>query len=107
MVRATTPNFTLRIKSDKLDLNKVKDVYVTIKQNNLEYDLTGESLTIDKNKINCYLTQEQSLALKEEQDAKVQVNWIYFAEDGVTILRGATKTKKIEITEQLLRRLLE
>lgn len=107
MVRATTPNFTLRIKSDKLDLNKVKDVYVTIKQNNLEYDLTGESLTIDKNKINCYLTQVQSLALKEDVDAKIQVNWTYFAEDGITILRGATKVRKIEITEQLLRRLLE
>ncbi len=107
MVRGTTPNLTLRIKSDKIDLTKVQEVWVTIKQNNIEYDLTDESITVNKNKVNCYLTQEQSLALKEDVVTKVQINWLYFAEDGVTLLRGATKSQEIKITEQLLRRVLE
>ncbi len=107
MVRGTTPNLTLRIKSDKIDLTKVQEVWVTIKQNNIEYDLTGESITIQKNKVNCYLTQQQSLDLKENVVTKAQINWLYFAEDGVTLLRGATKATEITITEQLLRRILE
>jgi hypothetical protein len=106
VVRGTTPNFTLRIKSDKIDLTKSQEVYVTIKQNSTEYDLSGELLSIEKNIVKCYLTQEQSLSLREGE-AEMQINWLYLAEDGQTILRGATKAKTIQITKQLLRRILE
>lgn len=105
MVRGTTPDFTLRIKSDKVDLTKANNVYVSIRQDQVYIELTGEALTIETNTVGCYLSQADSLSLSDKKPAKVQINWTVQQDD--RIKRLSTKTKEIQISEQLLKREIE
>ena len=105
MIRGTTPTFTLTI-SNYVDLSLAQNVYVTIKQGNTTFELTGDELSIDQNVISCYLTQEKSLKLAENTKTKIQVNWTYLDDETHTIKRAATVVKEIMIGEQLVRRVL-
>lgn len=107
MIRATTPTFTLTISGDTVDLSAARNVYVAIVQGQTNLELTGDDLVIDGNTIECFLTQEHSLALAENKTAKIQVNWTYLDTDGTTIRRAATKVKAINIGEQLMKRVIE
>lgn len=105
MVRGTTPNFILRIDSDKVDLTRASNVYVSIRQDQNYIEITGESLEISTDTVECYLTQTQSLSLSEKKPAKIQINWTVQEQD--RIKRLSTKTKEIDISEQLLKREIE
>lgn len=105
MIRGTTPTFRLTVKGVD-DLTLADHVFVTIQQGPTELTLTGDELEIDENVISCYLTQEKSLQLVEQQKAKIQVNWTYAPDGDGIVKRAATVVKVIVIGEQLLRRVL-
>ena len=106
VIRGTTPTLTLTL-SDYVDLSLARNVYVTIKQGNKTFELTGTQLDIDQNVISCYLTQEMSLQLAENTKTEVQVNWTYFDDETHTIKRAATVVREITIGKQLVRRVLQ
>lgn len=107
MIRGTTPTFTFTIKSQTLDLTEAENVYVTIRQGGKEITKTGEDLEVAQKVVSVFLSQEESLSLVESP-ADVQVNWTYLDPlDGVTVRRAATVVKTINITKQLLKRVIE
>lgn len=101
MIRGTTPTLTLRIKNGRdLDLTQASGVYVTIRQNGRVITKTGEDISVAAQSVSCWLTQEESLSLREHSDAEVQINWTY--EDLVNNVtkRAATVPKMIPILRQ-------
>ena len=108
MIRGTTPTFTLRVPD--VDLTRVEEVYVTVRQANTAVTKTGNDIQVETivdaneavqgSQILCWLTERESLALSEGVDALIQVNWTYL--DNAQKKRAATKTKLIEIDKQLL-----
>ena len=108
MIRGTTPTFTFTINSQTLDLTEAQNVYVTIRQGSNEITKTGEDLDVSATVVSVFLSQEESLDLKETVDAEVQINWTYLDPvDNTRIRRAATKTKSIKVTKQLLKRVIE
>lgn len=108
MIRGTTPTFTFTIKDDTVDLTEATNVYVTLRQGSKEITKTGDDLEIDARTVNVFLKQEESLGLIETVNAEVQINWTYIdPTDGATVRRAATKVKTIQITKQLLKRVIE
>lgn len=110
MIRATTPTLRLTINSctgDTVDLSLARNVYVTIQQGSKVINLSGDEVTYEGNVVSVFLSQENSLALNENEMVKIQVNWTYLAEDEQTILRAATNVGRIMISEQLLKQVLE
>ena len=105
MIRGTTPTFRLTVKGIE-DLTLADHVYVTIQQGPVTLTLTGDELEINENVISCYLTQDKSMQLIEQQKAKLQVNWTYAPDSSGIVKRAATRVKEIVIGEQLLRRVL-
>lgn len=105
MVKGTTPTYILTLPKD-IDLSDATNVYVTFKdiKNNLIMHKTGNDLEIDKNVINVFLTQSETLAFPEGH-AYLQVNWTY--ETGGVPKRAATKEKVIEIYRNLYNEVIE
>lgn len=97
MIRGTTPTLTLTIKNggQDLDLTQASAVYVTIRQNGKIITKTGEDITVAAKTVSCWLTQEESLSLRENSQAEVQLNWTYFDNR-----RAATIPKIIHILRQ-------
>lgn len=104
MIRGTTPSFTLKIKNENVDLTKAKDIYVTFSQGGKQIEKSGEDLEIEERTVSVWLTQKESLMLTEGCSAEIQINWIYYDLDGVTLRRAATKIRSIPIDKQLLKR---
>lgn len=104
MIRGTTPTFTLRITNggDDLDLTQASGVYVTIRQNGRVITKTGDDISIAAQSVSCWLTQEESLSLRENYTAEVQINWTYVDVTDNSSRRAATKAKTIDIGRQLL-----
>lgn len=104
MIRGTTPTFTLRITNggDDLDLTQASGVYVTIRQNGRVITKTGDDISIAAQSVSCWLTQEESLSLRENMEAEVQINWTYVDVTDNSSRRAATKAKTIDIGRQLL-----
>ena len=109
MIRGTTPTFTLKLKEDSnINLQEAINIYFTVAQGTNEITKTGADIEIsDERTVLVFLNQEESLSLKDNQKAKVQLNWTYLDPDGVTVRRAATKVKEIELSEQLIRRVIE
>lgn len=107
MIRGTTPTFTLTVgtQEDHINLAEAQSVYVTITQGMEEIEISGENLSIDGNVVSCWLTQEDSMKLSGNNEAKIQVNWTYLSLDD-TVRRAATIVQKITIQEQLLKRVI-
>ena len=105
MIRGTTPTFQLTVNGVE-DLTPADHVYVTIQQGPVTLTLTGDELEISQNVISCFLTQDKSMQLIEQQKAKLQVNWTYAPDSSGIVKRAATRVKEIVIGEQLLRRVL-
>ena len=105
MVRATTPIFSLTIKS--VDLTAADKVYVNIRQMSTNIELSGDDLTVTYDSetqattIKFTIMQTQSLGLAQGV-ARAQVNWLY-TDNGVQ-LRGATLATPFMVGEQLLTR---
>lgn len=107
MIRGTTPTFTFTIRNDDIDLGAAKNVYVTLAQGYKLIEKTGADLEIETRTVSVFLTQEESLRLMEDSNCEVQINWTYLDIDGTTVRRAATKVKSIQISKQLLKRVIE
>ena len=109
MIRGTTPTLTLKVPV--VDLTRVEEVYVTVKQANKAISKTGDDVEVQTitgnndevigSKVLCWLNERESLSLCEGVDALIQVNWTYL-DNGQNIKRAATKSKAIKIEQQLL-----
>lgn len=106
MVNGATIPITLTVgQSGDIDLTAALNVYVTLAQGNTTITLTGEQLSITANTVEFNLTQNQSLSLAVGTPVSVQVNWTYYDVAG-KVQRAATKTKRITVTEQLLKQVI-
>lgn len=106
MIRATTPTFTFTVKSTTLDLSEADNIYVTLAQGSRTITKTGEDIEFTQPRtVAVWLTQEESLSLVEGS-MDVQLNWTY-TDANSKVRRAATKTKTIQITKQLLKRVIE
>lgn len=106
MIRGTTPTFVLKLKNkdgtpSTINLNEASNVYFTIAQGGKSITKTQEDLVIDGNTVSVYLTQKESLSLKEKVMTELQLNWTY--EDNVDHItkRAATKVREVELDKQL------
>ena len=106
MIRATTPTFTFTVKSQTLDLSEAENIYVTLGQGRVEITKTGEDVNLTPPRtVEVWLTQQESLSLREGALA-VQLNWTYTDLSG-NARRAATKIKIIDVTKQLLERVIQ
>ncbi len=106
MIRGTTPTFTLKLKNkdgtpSEINLNEANNIYFTISQGQKPIVKSGEDIEIENgNTVLVFLTQKESLSLKEKQKTEIQLNWTYNDADGRT-RRAATKVREIELDKQL------
>ena len=106
MIRGTTPTFTLKLKNkdgtpSEINLNEANNIQFTISQGQKLIVKSGEDIEIENgNTVLVFLTQKESLSLKEKQKTEIQLNWTYNDADGRT-RRAATKAREIEIDKQL------
>lgn len=97
MVRGTTPTLTLTVgTAETVDLEQATAVYVTVSRLGAVITKTGADLSIDGNVVECWLTEEESLQLREGP-ASIQVNWTYGSSK-----RAASKVAAVNIGRQLL-----
>lgn len=107
MIRGTTPTFVFTIKSQTIDLTLANNVYVTIAQGAKVIEKEGEDLEVGQKTVSVWLTQEESFKLSEGTNAEVQINWTYIDPvDNESVRRAATKVKSIQISKQLLKRVI-
>ena len=108
MIRGTTPTFVFTIQSQTLDLTQANHVYVTIAQGAKLIEKSGNDLEVAAKTVSVWLTQEESFKLNDGTAAEVQINWTYIDPlDNETVRRAATKVKSIQISKQLLKRVIE
>ena len=101
MVQYTTPELVFVISDENVNLNNAENVYVTLQKSNINLTVTGDDLTIEDGKtIKVRLTQQQSQKF-DTGSVQVQINWTYYGDNG-TLQRSATGVKTIDITKNLL-----
>lgn len=106
MIRGTTPTFTLKLKNkdgtpSEIDLNEADNIYFTISQGAKSIIKDNDDIEIESgNTVLVFLTQKESLSLKEFQKTEIQLNWTYQDADGRT-RRAATRVQEIELGKQL------
>lgn len=96
IIRGTTPTIEIVIKND-IDLSAVLEVWVYIaQQNKVKIDKLFSDVTIDEESriISVTLDQEDTLALKADQDAVFQVRMLL--ENGTAL---ATEAAKVVVKE--------
>lgn len=101
ITRYTSPPITLLVKGVNI---VAAEIYVTVKQGNVEFDRTGTQLSVSASgsdtQIIFYLSQEEAAKFNIKANAEIQVNWI----SGGT--RYATEIKKVRIYNNLLEEVL-
>lgn len=106
MVRYTTPTFEFRIKSDIIDLNDARNIYVTFYQGGKGITIDEEQLSIESpNSIKVWMDQETSSELYPGV-AEVQINWTYLDSNG-RLQRVATKIRRVDISKNLLEEVVD
>ena len=71
MIRGTTPHIEFTLP---FDVSPATEIWVTFSQNNSEvFTIVKKDLTIEKNVIDCRLTQAQTLAFKSGLYAEIQI----------------------------------
>ena len=106
MIRGTTPTFILKLKNkdgtpSEVNLNEANNIYFTISQGQKSITKTGNDLEIENgNTVLVFLSQTESLSLKEKQLTEIQLNWTYDDSEG-NVRRAATKVRAIELDKQL------
>ena len=100
VARGTTPTYILTFGEQSLDLTVAHSVYVTFRKGAKILTKTGDDITVSARRIEVYLNQKETLAFTQG-DVKVQVNWTM--ENG---RRGASEVKTIELSEQLLEKVI-
>jgi len=101
----TTPTFDLTFTEEGLDLTQAHNVYVTFTAGKYELTKTGEDLTVQEKEILVKLTQAETGKLNagsESEFVKVQANWTTPGGD-----RAGSKVKLFEMSEQLLKKVVE
>lgn len=96
LIRGTTPTIVITI-TNEMDLSTVQEVWVYIaQQNKVKVDKLLPDVTIDaeNNKISVRLEQEDTLALKANQDALFQIRMLLTDETAL-----ATVATEIEVGE--------
>lgn len=106
MIPGCTHAVDLALDDRTIDLNQASDVYVTLKQGGTVITITGAALDIDGYRVTAYMTQENSLKLKDKAAVQVQINWLYTDQESNTVSRCASDLATIPVGEQLLRRVL-
>ena len=101
VARATTPTFTCTFTEQTLDLTTANNVYVTFSQGAKAITKTGTALEIQAKQIDVYLSQKETL-LFEEGMVEVQANWT-----GANGMRAASEVEVVELTRQLLKKVVE
>ncbi len=94
--RATTPTFKHTFSEQELDLTAANHVYVTYRQGSKVLTKTGEDIEVEPKSVTVYLSQKETLMFRAGI-VKTQVNWT-----GMDGTRAASKTKEIELEENLL-----
>lgn len=103
MYKGITPTFTLTLPED-INLEYASNVYVTFTRDGApKLTKTGESLDIQQNVVEVFLTQEETLAF-EGGAVLLQVNWTY-QEDGLS-KRACTEVVPLHLEENLEARVL-
>ena len=106
MVNGTTIPITLTVgEVGEVDLTTAINVYATLSQGNTTLTFSGSDVTVSGNTVTFNLSQAQSLGLSVGNPVSVQVNWTYYDLAG-NVQRAATRTKKITVTEQLLKQVI-
>lgn len=95
IVRGTTPTFRLTLPST-VNLDRVRDAYVTFCRNGIAITKEIDSAVIERNVIIVSLTQEETLKLGAGT-VEIQVNWIT-----ARGIRTASSIATYEFTRQLL-----
>lgn len=99
--RGTTPTYTCTFSDESVDFTTATNVYVTFEQGRNNITKSGEDLMISEKQIEIYMSQRDTL-LFEEGSVKIQVNWTTAGGH-----RRSSDVKNVELTEQLLRRVVE
>ena len=74
MIRGATPDITLTVGPDTLELPQASSVFVTVTHMGRTITKTGSDLQVSGNSIEFSFTEEESLSLPEG-DGEIQVNW--------------------------------
>lgn len=105
MYKGTTPTFTLTLP-EEIDLAYASNVYVTFShgEGSSKLTKTGEDLVIDRNVIDVFLTQAETLAFAGSA-VFLQVNWTY--QEGDVTKRAASEVVVLRLKENLEAGVLE
>lgn len=105
MIPGTTPTLTLRVNNNTLDLALASSVYFTMTQGATEITKTNDWMEIETNVVRVWMSQKDTLRLRPGK-ADIQLNWTYPQEIDHDRKRNATKPKTIDVTRQLLTRVI-
>lgn len=100
VARGTTPTYILTFTEPSLDLTAANNVYVTFRKGVKILTKTGEDIDVAEKQIDVYLNQKETLSFTQG-DVKVQVNWTL-----ANGRRAASEVKTIELSEQLLEKVI-
>lgn len=105
MIPGCTHALDLVLDDETVDLTGA-EVYVTLRQGAFELELSGDRVEASGHQATVYLTQTESLKMKDNQNAEIQINWI--TTDALTggVSRGASDPASVPVGVQLLRRVL-
>ena len=101
VARGTTPTYILTFSEQSLDLTEANNVYVTFRKGAKVLTKTGNDIDVYPKRVEIYLNQKETLAFSQGE-VKVQVNW--------TLAQGrraASVVKTIDLSEQLLEKVIE
>ena len=101
VARGTTPTYILTFTEQLLDLTEANNVYVTFRKGAKVLTKTGNDIDVYPKRVEIYLNQKETLAFSQGE-VKVQVNWT-LAEGR----RAASVVKTIDLSEQLLEKVIE
>lgn len=99
--RGTTPTYTCTFSDESVDLTTATNVYVTFEQGKNNITKSGEDIIVSAKQVEVYMTQRDTL-LFEDGTVKVQVNWT-----NAGGRRLSSSVKEVELSEQLLRRVVK
>lgn len=98
--QGVTPTITFTLPQE-IDLTEAENVYLVLKQGNLELTKSNEELTVQDNIVSVYLTQAETLQF-EVGRVEAEIDWTYA--DGS---RGETDTAYIDWARTLMRKVLK
>lgn len=101
VARGTTPTYRLKFSEESLDLTEANNVYVTFRKGPKILTKTGSDIEVAPKQIDIYLNQKETLMFSMGE-VKVQVNWTLGGGR-----RAASVVKNIDLSEQLLEKVIE